>query len=345
VRALDRQRWWLLRVVALPVHLLVFTVVTFLLVRSVPGDPVLNLLQPGYSQADYDRVQAALGLDGSIWRQLLDYLHGVVTFDLGTSLSTGTPVLSEFRTRLPATVEFAVQGLLVTLLLTLVFSYVIVLRPRWPLAGVLRAYARTAGALPEYVLAIIALFVFYVLLHWAPAPLGRLSVMVTTPATVTGFPLLDTILTGSWPAMTSMLGHLVVPVLVMAVSQTPILLRLMVSGLEESLAAAPTTFRIAAGASHAAVLASVYRRALPPTVTMTGTLFGYMLGGAVVLETLFGFAGLGKYAVDAVNTSDYVATQGVLLVVATLSLVVFLVVDLLNMTIDPRRRTGSRTEA
>ncbi|MDF2443433.1 MAG: peptide/nickel transport system permease protein [Subtercola sp.] len=342
---LARQRWWIVRVLLLPLHLAIFTILTFILIRSVPGDPVLAHLGPNYTAEAYSDMQRSMGLDGSVWDQLVRYLGNVVHLDLGTSLSTNKPVLDDFANRLPGTLELAVTALVGCILFSLLLSFLAVFRPRLKVSGVVRGYSRTAGAIPEFVLAIAALFVFYAVLRWAPAPLGRLDSFLSTPKRVTGFPYLDTILTGRFDATASMTEHLVLPLAVLILAQSAILTKILISSLQKSLGTAPTWFRIASGSSKSAVVVSVYRRALPPAVTLCGTLFGYLLGGAVILESLFGFAGMGQYAVTAVTTSDYIAMQGFLLVIAFISLVVFLLVDLGNMLLDPRRRPGVRAEA
>lgn len=339
-----RQRWWLGRVAVLPVHLLIFIIFAFLLVRLVPGDPVRGLMGQNYTPEGYAKLQAALGLDGSTLSQLGSYLGNVVQLDLGQSLISGREITSDFAARLPATVELAVMGLVASVLFSLVASYAAVMWPKNPLCRGIRGYAQAAGALPEYILAILAIFVFYAVLHWAPAPIGRLPATMSTPPSWTGLPWIDTVLQGNWAATGAMSAQLALPILVMVLAQSALIIRLLINGVEEQIDSAPTLFRVASGASRVTVLASVYRRAAPSAVTMTGTLFGYMLGGAVILESLFGFKGMGAYAVDAVNASDFPAIQGFLLVIATISLLVFLAVDLTNMVIDPRRRPGIRVE-
>jgi ABC-type dipeptide/oligopeptide/nickel transport system permease component len=345
ISALKRQRWWLARVAALPIHLAVFTVITFFLLRSVPGDPVLVLLGQNATPEAYTKLQKELGLNGSLLDQLGRYLANVAHFNLGDSLISGRSVLSELGDRVPATAELALMGLFGTIVFSVIASYFVVMHPRNPVSRVLKVYAQAAGALPEYVLAIIALFLFYTTLHIAPAPIGRLSTSLSSPEKITGLPWIDTILQGDWAATSSMAAHLFLPVMVMVLAQSAIMIKILVSGLDEALDAPPTRFRVASGAGHLAVLASIYRRAAPTAVTMCGTLFGYLLGGAVILETLFGFTGMGSYAINAVSSGDFVAMQGFLLVVAALSLIVFLLVDLLNMVIDPRRRPGVAVEA
>ncbi|MFT4011534.1 MAG: ABC transporter permease [Nocardioidaceae bacterium] len=346
-RALEgvrNNRWWWGRLLVLPVHLLVFVVITFVLIRLMPSDPVRSMLGQNYTKEGYDKLQAKLGLDGSLPSQLWRYLADLAHFDLGDSLFTGRAVLTELSTRLPSTVELACLGMAASVILSLTASYLAAMWPTSVPGRVIRGYAAAAGAVPEYVLAVAGILIFYSLLHLVPAPLGRLTTGVPTPPAITNFPLLDALLNGDLVALSDELAHLLLPVAVMAVAHSALLVRLLVAGLDEAIDAAPTKFRIATGASHRAVLASVYRRAAPAAITMCGVVFGYQLGGAVILETLFGFSGIGSYAVDAVNSGDFVALQGFLLVVATLSLVVFLAVDLLNMLVDPRRRPGVATE-
>lgn len=338
------QSWWLLRIIMLPVSLLAFAIVSFLLVRAIPGDPVLHVLGPNYTQEAYQAMKEELGLDGPPLVQLGRYLAELGSGSLGTSIATGRPVLDEFLARLPSTIELALLGLASTIIVATAFSCLAVFRPRWAVSRIVTAYARAAGAVPEYVFAIAGLFVFYTVLGWAPAPVGRLDTAIPTPPPVTGFALLDALLAGSWPAFASTVEHYVLPITVLVLANTPILLKILLAGLEEALTAAPTRFRIASGATTAAVVASMFRRAAPPVITMAGTLFGYLLGGAVILETLFGFPGIGQYVVSAVNVNDVAAIQGFLMAIAALTMVVFLGVDIITMLVDPRRRAGARAE-
>jgi ABC-type dipeptide/oligopeptide/nickel transport system permease component len=337
----ERHGWWVARVAVLPVHLFVFAIGVFFLVRLVPGDPIMAMTGGNITPERYAVARHALGLDGSVTDQLATFLGNLVRFDLGESLISGRSVAGEFGSRLPATVELAVLGMAAALLVAFAASYLIVFRPRNPVSKVLAVYSRTAGALPEFCLGVFLVFVFYAVLKWVPAPLGRTDPKLGRGGSVTGLPLLDTVLTGRFDLTLSMAAHLVLPIAVMVLAQAALLIKLLVGGLERALAEPPTLFRVASGVSGPTVLLSVYRRALPAMVAMAGTIFGYLLGAAVIVEQLFGLGGMGQYAVDAVNGADIVALQGFLVVIAVLSLVVFLVVDLITMSLDPRRRTGS----
>jgi ABC-type dipeptide/oligopeptide/nickel transport system permease component len=341
----NQQRWWITRLIALPFQLLVFAVIAFLLVRLIPGDPVLTVTGGQVTHTQYLETKHRLGLDGSWFSQLSRYLGNVLHANLGNSLISGRSVLEEIGTRLPATLELAGMSLLVSLILVFAVSVLIMFRPRNPLARIALAYSRTAGAIPEFAVAIIAIYVFYAELAWLPAPLGRLDANSPTPNPVTRFPFIDAVLTGNPSIVGSMLAHLVMPVGALVVANSGVLLRLLTSQVEIEMQRPATRFRISTGASTKTVILSVYRRAVPGTVTMAGTLFGYLIGGAVVLEGLFSFGGMGQYLVQAVQSADLTAMQGFLIVAAAVSLVIFLQVDLVNMTLDPRRRPGVRAKA
>ncbi|MGF7238468.1 MAG: ABC transporter permease [Frankia sp.] len=341
---LKKQRWWAGRIAVLPVHIAVFALVVFFLVRAIPGDPVLSVTGGQITPAIYARVKQALGLNGSIFQQLSTYFSALAHFRLGNSMISGRSVTSELSTRLPATLELALMSLLAVTVTSLVGAYLAVMYPGKLYARIIRAYARTAGAVPEFVVGIALIFIFYAELHWAPAPLGRIDPSLSQPSSITGFPFVDAVLHGDAPVAFSMIKHLVLPVTVEVIAQSAVMLKLLISGLEEAIDAPPTRFRIASGASRPVVVLSLYRRALPATVTMLGTLFGYLLGGAVILENLFGFTGMGQYMVDAVNSKDLVVMQAFLLTVAVISLTVFLLVDLVNMLLDPRRKPGVNVE-
>jgi peptide/nickel transport system permease protein len=341
---LKRQRWWITRVAVLPVHLFLFAIAVFFLVRLIPGDPVFQILggQP-VSPQSIAAARQALGLNGGEFDQLRTYLGHVVTLKFGNSMITGQPVLGVIGQRLPQTIEITVIAMVGAVVVTLLASLIVVLRPRNLVSRILIAWARAPGAVPDFVLGVAGIFLFYSVLRWAPAPLGLYDPLLSAPPTITSFPIVDAILSGNWNLVQSMISHLILPEIVLIVSYSPFLLKLFIRGLNDAIDAAPTRFRIASGASHRAAFLSVARRAAPAAVTMFGTLFGYTLGGVVVIEQLFGMPGMGQFGVNAVNTSDLVSIEAFLLVVAALSLAVFLIIDIVNMIIDPRRRPGLAT--
>jgi peptide/nickel transport system permease protein len=339
-----RQRWWILRVVALPFQLLVFALVAFLLVRLIPGDPVLTVTGNQATDEQYAQIQEQMGLSGTLWEQIVAYFGQLFRLDLGTSLLTQRPLVEEFGQRLPATIELAAIALIVSLVLVVVAAYFAVIRPVPVLSTVIRGYSRAAGAIPDFAVGVLGIFLFYATLHWSPAPLGRLSPMVSSPPAVTGLPFVDAVLSGDPEVVSSMAWHLALPIAVLVISHSAVVLKLLVGQMDEELHKPSTLFRISAGASKPVIAVSIFRRALPAAVTMSGTMFGYLIGGAVIVEALFAFGGMGQYLTEALAGADLTAMQGFLVVIAAVSLVVFLLVDICNMILDPRRRPGVQME-
>jgi ABC-type dipeptide/oligopeptide/nickel transport system permease component len=346
VSALGRHRWWIERILALPAHIFAFAVLAFFLVRLVPGDPVLNFLRDGNPTAeDYARVQESLGLDGTIWDQFVRYIGNLLQLDLGTSISSGQPVMSELMVRFPITLQLTLIGLFTTVAVAYLGSYIAAVHPRTAAGRAIRAYARAAGAIPDFVLGVLSIFLFYVILRWAPAPIGLVGATESLPDRITGLSLLDAALVGDWQIAASIMTHLALPVLVLALGYSPLIMKILIISLDEAIDAAPTRFRVATGSSRAMVMLSIFRRASPSAVVICGMLFGGLLGGSVVLDQLFSLGGVGQFAVAAINSSDIPVLLGFLILTAAVSLTVYLIVDVVNMLLDPRRRPGVEASA
>lgn len=340
------NRWWIQRTLALPLHIAIFATLSFFLVRVVPGDPVALSLESsaGYTQADYDRAAETMGLGGSIWSQLATFWGRLLTGSLGTSLISGRDVVDDIAARLPSTLELVGVGLIGAALLSLALGVLLLTVQNPLLQRAVRGYSHSAGSVPPFALAVVGIFLFFVTLHWLPAPLGRLGSGIEL-ADVTGFPIIDSLVTGNFAALSAITVHYLLPVAVIVICYTPYIFSQLVVGLDDAADSPATLFRIASGARRSAVYLSIFRRAVSSSIVMFAGLLGGLIGGVVVLEQLFSLGGIGQYAVDAVNTSDFVALQGFLIVIASICLIIFLVVDIVNMMLDPRRRPGEAVTA
>lgn len=341
----ERNRWWLMRVLRLPVDVFLFATLAFFLIRMLPGDPVDVALATRSDPVTPEleaTLRAEMGLDGTIWDQLLRFWGGLVTGDFGTSLVTGAPVTAEVLARLPSTVEIIVLGLGGAFLAALMLGFVYIRFGNELLRRGIRLVTSFATSVPVFVVAIFGIIVFYVVLRVLPAPLGRTG--GTPLPVVTGFPLLDEIITGSWASLGETLVRYVLPVGAMILTYTPNLLTQFVGGLDREIEQTTTRFQIAAGAERPWVYFSVMRRSISSVVVVFGLFFGSLLGGAVTIESLFGFGGLGQLGLRSVDAVDFPALQGFLVLIVAFCLVVFLVIDLVNMWLDPRRRPGVATE-
>ncbi|GAB91036.1 ABC transporter permease [Gordonia rhizosphera] len=336
---------WILRsAVTTIVNFLLFVLLAFFLVKLIPGDPLVSASGGRLSGEALAQARASYGLDDPWLTQLGHYLQSLATFDLGNSIATGRPVAEDMAVRVPATLELVATGLFFATVVSLLISHLVVTRPHNPVSRVLATYARSAGAIPEYVVGIAFLYLFFAVLHWVPAPSGRLDPILMAPPKVTGFPILDSLLAGDTAAMNSYVSHLILPVAVMVFAHAAIMVKTTILALDKEIDSPATRFRIASGAPRRVVLVSIYRRALPATVSMLGMMFGLLLGGAVVLESLFGLGGLGQYAVDAVTTSDVYALRSFLVVTAGLCLAVYFLTDVVTGLLDPRRRASRNQE-
>ncbi|MGW9112529.1 ABC transporter permease [Microbacterium sp. NPDC055683] len=334
--------WWIQRLALIPVYLFVFVILVFFLVRVIPGDPVVNAAGgQNITEEQYLDMQEAMGLSGSLPEQLGAYLARLVQGDLGTSFSSGAPVAEDLLRVIPGTVQNAVVAAAAILLLAFGAGMAVLIRPGGAVARVCAFVARTAGAVPDFVLGIFGILVFFVVLGVAPAPIGLYDVTLAPPPVVTGFAIVDAALAGRWDVEASIWAHLWLPTLTLAAAYGPMLLKVLIPALQEAAEANSTKFAVSTGQRTGAVLRSVWRRALPAALAMFGTIFGFLLGGAVVIEQLFALQGSAQYAVNAVNRSDYVALQGILLAIAFISLLVFFAVDIVTGIIDPRRRVST----
>ena len=334
------NRWWVLRLARLPVDVFVFATIAFFLIRLLPGDPVAVAVasrNEAVTPATVAQVRAQMGLDGSIWEQLLKFWGGLVHGDLGTSLQTTIPVVNEVFSRLPSTLELILLGLLGAFVACLLFGFLYVRFANRLLRRAIRFYASLATTVPVFVVAIFLIVLFYVILAWLPAPLGRTSGVLPV---VTGFPLLDEVITGSWGMLGETLVSYIMPVGAMILTYTPNLLTQFIGGLDRELEQTTTRFQVAAGAPRRWIFFSLFRRSLSSVVVVFGLFFGSLIGGAVTIESLFGFGGIGQLGVRSVQSVDFPALQGFLIIVVTVCLIAMLVVDLINMALDPRRRPG-----
>lgn len=277
-----------------------------------------------------------MGLDGSVWHQLIVFWQGLFTGDLGDSLVTKQPVVTEVFSRLPSTVELVLLGLIGAFAFCIVLGFCYIRFHNRFLRNLIRLYASTATTVPVFVMAMFIILLFYVSLHWLPAPLGRLP-FGAVPV-VTGFPLLDEMLTGSWVDLGQTLVRYIMPVSAMVVTYTPNLLTQFIGGLDRESADGVTQFQVAAGVFRPWIFFSVIRRSLSSVVVIFGLFFGSLIGGAVTIEALFGFGGIGQFGVQSVQDIDFTGLQGFLIIVVGVCIVVMFIVDIVNMWLDPRRR-------
>ena len=324
------------RCLALLPQLLAISVVTFVLARMLPGDPVSLILGPMATQESLNTLRSEMHLDQPYYIQYYYYLRSLLHGDLGRSWSTSDSVLDDLLARVPATLELITYSLVLALVVGISIGIATSFRQGGWVDRVTRLYGLLAGALPDFWLGLLLIFFFYYKLRIFPAPLGRLDPYLTPPTFITGMYTIDSILTGNWECLVSAVTHLALPVLTLAFASAGSIMRMTRSTMMGILDGDFIRHGRLSGLPERTLVRYAVRNSLPPVVTLIAIIYGFLLGGAVLIENVFGWGGLGQYAVQALSASDYAAIQGFVLVAATFTLILYLVVDLLYFAIDPR---------
>ena len=322
----------------LPVLLLVLVIV-FSLARLIPGDPAVTLLGPGATDEQIAALRAQLRLDGPAPAQFLVYVAQLAHGDLGTSLKSGRPVLHEIGQRLPATIELSLLATAIALLVGIPLGVWSAVHANRGIDHVLRVVSLAGVSMPAFLIALLLQLVFGIHLGWLPIS-GRLSPYDVTES-VTGFAVLDGLLTNDLEASADALRHLVLPSLVLAAFLAAVLMRFVRASMNEVMSQDYIRTARAIGVSETRVLfVHALRNGLLPAVTIVGLNFAEMLGGAILTETVFSWPGIGRYMFDAIRNRDYPVIQGTTLLFALMFIATALIVDLVYGMLDPRIRRG-----
>ena len=314
-------------------------IVTFLLTRMLPGDPAAYFAGPAATPQAIQEVRVKLGLDKPMIRQFGHYVADLAHGDLGSSLTTGQPVVAELRTRLPASAELTLFGLLLSVAIAVPLGILAATRPNSLLDHACRIISTAGVSLPVFFTGLILIYVLYYLLGWAPAPLGRLDVFYTAPPQVTGFYLIDSLIAGDPETFTAALKQLILPALTLGVfSLAPIARMTRASMLAVLSSDFVRTARANGLSSWTVIITYAFRNAMLPVITTLGMVFSFLLGANVLVEKVFAWPGIGSYAVEALLASDFAPVQGFVLTMAVMYVALNLIIDIVYGLIDPRVR-------
>jgi peptide/nickel transport system permease protein len=259
--------------------------------------------------------------------------------DWGQSLSTGQPVLTELRQRLPASVEMTLCGLALALAVAVPLGVLAATRPGSWIDHACRVVTTAGVSLPTFFTGLLLAYVFYFVLGWAPSPLGRLDPYLSAPPTITGFYLIDSLLAGDFEVFRASLAQLALPAITMALFVMAPLARMTRASMLGVLSSDFIRTARASGLSRMTILYKyAFRNALLPIVTTLGMVFSFLLGSNVLVEKVFAWPGIGSYAIEALVASDYAPVQGFVLTMAVLYVLLNLAIDLAYAAIDPRVR-------
>jgi dipeptide transport system permease protein len=317
-------------------------IVTFLLTRALPGDPAAYFAGPAATQEAIEQIRVKLGLDKPLYLQFIHYVGDLAHGDLGNSLTTGQPVGHELKTRLPASAELTLLGLIVSIAIAVPLGILAATRPNSVIDHCCRVIATAGVSLPVFFTGLVLVYVFYYLLGWAPAPLGRLDVFFSPPPHVTGFYLIDSVIAGDGELFLAALKQLILPALTLGIfSLAPIARMTRASMLAALSADFVRTARASGLTPFTVTITYAFRNAMLPVITTLGMVFSFLLGANVLVEKVFAWPGIGSFAVEALIASDFAPLQGFVLTMAVMYVALNLLIDILYGVIDPRVRIES----
>ncbi|BCJ68881.1 ABC transporter permease [Polymorphospora rubra] len=316
--------------------LLGVVVLTFLLVRVLPGDPIRTILGPNATEEDAAAARERFGLDQPMWKQFLDYLGGLVTGDFGTSIQSGGSVTAEVALRIGPTLELVVLSVSLALVVAVVLGIWSARRANRAGDHGIRIVALVGNSMPEFWLGLVLILVGYSVLGWFPAPSGRVD-PDTNLTPITGADLVDAVLTANWPAFTSAAAHLVLPVATLAVVIVAPLLRSVRASALEVLHSEAYVAAGAHGLRPRTLLRGYLTRATMVRVpSLAALVFGSAIGSTVLVEYVYSWQGFGQWALRGLLYRDYPVVQASVVIIALAYVLVFLIADVVHAILDPR---------
>ena len=312
-------------------------IVTFLLTRALPGDPAAFFAGPAATKEAVEQVRKSLGLDRSLTVQFGYYVRDLSRGNLGNSLTTGQPVVKEIVSRLPASLELTLAGLLFAAIVAIPLGVLAATRPGSWIDHLCRVLTTAGVSLPTFFTGLFLAYVFYYLLGIAPSPIGRLDPVFSAPPNVTGFYLVDSLLDQDAELFRAAFRQLLLPAVTLGLFVMAPLARMTRASMLGVLSSDFVRTARASGLAPMKVLyVYAFRNALLPVVTTLGMVFSFLLGSNVLVEKVFAWPGIGSYALEALVASDYAPVQGFVLAMAALYVLLNLVIDVLYGVIDPR---------
>ncbi len=331
-------RFFLHRLLLIVPTFIGITLVAFLFIRLLPGDPVILMAgERGVSPERHAELMAQFGFDQPLWKQYADYVGGLLHGNFGYSFSTKKPVLSEFMARFPATLELAFCAIVLATVLGVAAGILAAVRRGSWIDQLTMGTALVGYSMPIFWWALLLIILFSTKLGWTPVS-GRISLTQFFPP-VTGFMLIDSLLAGKPAAFWSAVHHLILPTIVLATIPLAVIARQTRSAMLEVLGEIYIMTAKSKGlAPRRVIWLHALRNALIPVVTTIGLQVSVLMGGAILTETIFSWPGIGKWMIDSISRRDYQVVQGGLLLIAAVVMIVNLTVDLLYGLINPRVR-------
>ncbi len=330
------MKWYIIkRLLQIIPVILGVTLIAFALIHLAPGDPVRTMLGQHATQQEIDDIRAKYGLDQPLYVQYFVWLGDVLQGDLGRSILSHEQVTTEIASRFPNTIELAIAAMLFAILIGVVAGIISATKQYSVADYSVMGLALFGISMPVFWLGIMLMMIFGVFLGWLPIG-GRIDLLLPFQR-ITGFMVIDSIITLNGAALISVIRHLILPAIALGTIPMAIIARTTRSSMLEVLRQDFIRTERAKGLSERKVIYKhAIRNAMVPVVTVIGLNFGLLLSGAILTETVFSWPGVGRLVVDAVYARDYPLVIGCILVFALVFVIVNLITDILYTYIDPR---------
>jgi ABC-type dipeptide/oligopeptide/nickel transport system permease component len=332
------RKYLLTRLAFIPLGAVGVATLAFFLVNLVPSDPVRALLGNLATPAQIRATTHRLGLDQGLGQRYLSFLDGLLHGTLGQSYYGGASVGGQIVSRLASTAELVGLGFVVAWVLGVTLGGLGAYHAGGPLDRILSGIVALTQAVPDYVLGLLGALLFFYVLRVLPAPIGQIGLTVSPPTHITGAAFLDALLTGNGPALSDAFKHLILPVLALGIANSVVFARVTRSTMSAALETAHVEFARAQGLSEWRVVRQAFRASKIPVITYAATVAAGLVGGDAIIEQVFNWQGIGQWAVTGLLNDDLPAVQGFVLLSGFVTLLAYLIADLLVLRADPRIR-------
>jgi peptide/nickel transport system permease protein len=329
-------RYAVRRLLLLAPVLLGVSLIAFVLLRVIPGDPVERMTSEFVPRARVEQLKREAGLTDPLPVQYVRYVGRLLHGNAGTSFVSGLPVAAELAEAFPATFELTTYAMLLTVVAGIGLGVAAAVHRDGLLDHAVRVFAVAGFSVPLFWLGLLLIYLLYFKLALLPGPLGRIEPLVPPPVRVTGLYTLDALVAGDWVALGSSMRMLILPVVTLSASAIAPLARMTRAEVLEALDSDYVRAARALGLARRTIVRKAVRNGLLPILTVIASVYGYLLSGSVLVESIFAWPGMGQYAFNAIANSDYNAVQGYILLVTFIYVLIYLVLDIAYHGLDPR---------
>jgi peptide/nickel transport system permease protein len=336
---MNRFQYILRRLIFSAIVVIGVVTITFVIARMIPSDPARMMVGPRAREEQVQKMREQMGLDRPLHEQFIQYVGSLLRLDFGISFSSRQPIINELKQFLPATLELVFISVFMAVIIGIPLGVITSARPNSWLDQIIRVVTISGVSIPAFFLALILQIIFFQHLGWLPLA-SRLDrdIVLYNPVTVkTGFFLIDTIITGNWPAFKSALMHVILPALTLAVYPICLVARVTRASMLEVLAENFIRSARASGLPEWMILSQLaLKNAVTPALTLVALSAAYSITGAFLVESVFVWPGIGQYAFSAVQAVDFPVIMAITLVVTFSYIAINLLIDVLQAMLDPR---------